>query len=75
MNITASELNKHTGRAINQSLQSPLIIEKAGHPTVVMMSYELYKEMENLMWLTAAERAESNEPLASRAEVDEFMNS
>lgn len=75
MHITASELNKHTGRTITKALQNPVIIDKAGEPTVVMLSYQLFRMMEDQAWLNAAEYAKEHDTLASKEEVAEFMES
>ncbi len=75
MHITASELNKHTGRTITNALQNPVIVDKAGEPTVVVMSYQLFRLMEDQAWLNAAEYAMENDTPASRKDVDDFMRS
>ncbi|MBX3487349.1 MAG: type II toxin-antitoxin system Phd/YefM family antitoxin [Candidatus Paracaedibacteraceae bacterium] len=69
MHITASELNKHTGRTITHALQNPVIVDKAGEPTVVVMSYQLFRLMEDQAWHNAAEYAKEHDEWASDEEV------
>ena len=69
MHITASELNKHTGRTINKALHSPIIVVKSGEPTVVVLSYQLFRLMEDQAWLNAAEYAKEHDEWASDEEV------
>lgn len=70
MHITASELNKHTGRTITRALQNPVIVDKAGEPTVVVLSYQLFKMMEDQAWYNAAQYAAENDEWASDEEVN-----
>ncbi len=73
MHIAATELNKNTGRVINMALQGPVIIEKAGHPTVVMISYEHFLELEDVFWGSAAEGIEKNAQWLSAEESNKFL--
>ena len=60
MHISATELNKHPGAILNAALREPVVIEKSGRSSVVMVSYEYYLELENAFWGARAESAEKS---------------
>ena len=70
MKTTATELNKHPGKYINQSLKEPVIIERSGHPVAVMVSYERYMELEDVYWGELAGSAEQEKSLSKKASMD-----
>src|SRR5207247_386497 len=43
--IQATELNRKAGTILQKASQEPIIIEKSGHPIVVMLAYETYLEL------------------------------
>jgi len=51
MKASATELNKHPGKYLNQAIKEPVIIERAGHPTAVLVSYERYMQLEDAFWV------------------------
>lgn len=62
MKATATELNKHPGKYINQAMREPVIVERSGRPVAVMVSFERYMQLEDAYWgelATAADREES----------------
>lgn len=50
MNASATDLNRHSGKYIDQAIKEPVIIEKSGQPVVVMVSYEHYIKLEDAYW-------------------------
>ncbi|MFT3741248.1 MAG: type II toxin-antitoxin system Phd/YefM family antitoxin [Gammaproteobacteria bacterium] len=62
MKATATELNKHPGKYIDQALREPVIVERSGRPAVVMVSYDRYVQLEDAYWgelATAADQEQS----------------
>jgi prevent-host-death family protein len=77
MNISATELNKHTGTYLYFVMKEPVIIEKTGHPLAVMLSYERYKELELLedkYWGEKAKKAEKSAEWVNAKESMDFLN-
>lgn len=50
MKASATDLNKHSGKYINQAIKEPVVIEKAGQPVAVIVSYEHYIKLEDAYW-------------------------
>ena len=50
MNISATELNKNPGKIIDQALREPIVINKQGRPTVVLVDYEYFTKLEDDYW-------------------------
>lgn len=73
MNISASELNKRSGTILETAIRETVIIEKAGRPSVVMMSYHRYKELEEVFWGTLAEKIDQTAQFASSEESLDFL--
>ncbi len=73
MKATATELNKHPGKYLTQTLKEPVIIEKAGHPFAVMVSYEHYIKLEDAYWGERATLADQEKSLGVKASSD-FLN-
>ena len=71
MKISATELNKHSGRILNMALKEPVIIEKNEYPTAVILSYDRFRELEDAFWGKAAEAVEKN---ATWLAADESLN-
>lgn len=70
MRASATELNKHPGVYINQSLTEPVIIERSGRPVAVMVSYERYMILEDAYWGERALLADNEESLGAKASLD-----
>lgn len=73
MNISATELNKHSGRILNMALKEPVIIEKNEFPTAVILSYDRFKELEDAFWGRGAEAVEKNAVWLSAEESSQFL--
>ncbi|MBM3610863.1 MAG: type II toxin-antitoxin system prevent-host-death family antitoxin [Alphaproteobacteria bacterium] len=71
MHISATELNKRPGAMLDNAMREPVIIEKSGNPSVVMVSYQRYKELEDAFW---GGMAEALEKTASWASPEESLN-
>lgn len=66
MNISATALNKRPGTYLEEAIKAPVIIEKSGRPTVVMVSYERYEQLENAYWGELATRADKEKSLSAK---------
>ncbi len=73
MHIPATELNKRPGRYLETALEEPVIVEKMGRPSVVMVSYKRYQELEDTFWGTLAEASESQAEWMSPEETLQFL--
>ncbi len=73
MSITATELNKNPGKIIDAARREPVIIEKMGRPSVVMLSYERFRELEDAYWGNAAEEAAQDPQWLSSKETEAFL--
>lgn len=74
MNITATHLNKHSGKYITQSQREPIIIEKSGHPVAVIVSYDHYVKMEDAYWGEKAILSEQEQSIGAKESM-EFLKS
>jgi prevent-host-death family protein len=70
MKATATELNKHPGKYLNQAIKEPVIVERSGHPAVVMVSYERYIQLEDAYWGELAIIADKEKSLGKKATMD-----
>lgn len=70
MEATATELNKHPGKYINQSMREPVIVKRSGHPITVMVSYERYMQLEDAYWGELATIADKEKSLGAKATMD-----
>jgi prevent-host-death family protein len=66
MKATATELNKHPGKYINQAIKEPVIIERSGQPVAVMVSYERYIQLEDAYWGELATEADKEKSLGPK---------
>lgn len=73
MHITATELNKRPGMTLESALREPVIIEKSGRPSVVMVSYERYRELEDAFWGSMAEQNQKTADWLSAEESAQFL--
>jgi prevent-host-death family protein len=67
MKATATELNKHPGKYINQAIKEPVIVERSGRPVAVMVSYERYIQLEDAYWGELATAADQEKSLGKKA--------
>ncbi len=49
MNISSREFHFHKGKYFEEAISEPVIIEKNGRPSIVIVSYKWYLEAEKLM--------------------------
>lgn len=70
MKATATELNKHPGKYINQAIKEPVIIERSGQPVAVMVSYERYTQLEDAYWGELATAADKEKSLGNKKSMD-----
>lgn len=73
MNMSATELNKHPGQAMQAAMRGPVIIEKTGRPSVVMVSYEHFLELEDAFWGLAAKERDKNAEWLSAKDSGDFL--
>jgi prevent-host-death family protein len=73
--VTATYAKQNFGACVAEAAKQPVIIEKSGRASVVMLSYEEFlrlSELEDAAWLRRAEQAAASGYL-SVDESDEFM--
>jgi prevent-host-death family protein len=73
--VNATYAKQNFGACIADAIKQPVVIEKSGRPTVVMISYEEYQrlsELEDAMWLQRAQAAAAGGYLSAE-ESDDFM--
>ena len=73
--VTATYAKQNFGACVAEAAKQPVIIEKSGRASVVMLSYEEFQrlsELEDAAWLRRAEQAAS-EGYLSAEESDNFM--
>ena len=73
--VNATYAKQNFGACVADAARHPVVIEKSGRPTVVMISYEEFQrlnELENAMWLQRAQDAAGGGYLSSD-ESDGFM--
>ncbi|MCC8368694.1 MAG: type II toxin-antitoxin system Phd/YefM family antitoxin [Rickettsia endosymbiont of Oxypoda opaca] len=75
MNISATELNKNPGKIIDQALREPIIVNKQGRPTVVLVDYKYFIKLEDDYWGKAATNIEQQPQWLSAKESDKFLKS
>jgi prevent-host-death family protein len=71
MNISATELNKRPGTYLEKALRVPVVVEKSGRPSIVLISYDRFIELENFFWGEAVKEVEKDQKFLS---VDESQN-
>jgi prevent-host-death family protein len=78
--VTATELKNQTGRQIEAALTSPVVVNKAHRPVVVLISYEAfqhYQALEDRYWGELAKEASEEGFLTAKASgalLDEMLN-
>ena len=74
MHISSTELNRRPGAILEAAIRGePVVIEKSGNPSVVMVSYQRYQELEDAFWGTQAETLEKAADWASAEESLNFL--
>ncbi|HJD67943.1 MAG TPA: type II toxin-antitoxin system Phd/YefM family antitoxin [Rickettsia endosymbiont of Bembidion lapponicum] len=73
MNISATELNKNPGKIIDQALREPIVINKQGRPTVVLVDYEYFTKLEDDYWGKAAKNITEQPEWLSAKESEKFL--
>ncbi len=73
MHISSTELNRRPGAVLEAAIREPVVIEKSGHPSVVMVSYQHYQELEDAFWGTLAETLEKTAEWESAEESLSFL--
>ena len=66
MHISATALNKRPGTYLEKAIKDPVVIEKSGRPTVVMLSYERYEQLEDAFWGELAAKADKEKSLSAK---------
>lgn len=74
MKASATELNKHPGKYINQAIKEPVIIERSGTPVAVMVSYERYIQLEDAYWGELAIAADKEKSLGHKKTKDFLLS-
>jgi len=70
MRATATELNKHPGRYLDEAIREPVIIERSGRPAAVIVSYERYIQLEDAYWGERAIKADQEVSLDTKTTMD-----
>jgi len=70
MNISATELNKRPGAYLSEAIREPVVIEKSGKPTAVLLSYDRFMELEDAYWGEKALRSDQERSLSSKQSHD-----
>jgi prevent-host-death family protein len=65
VHISATELNKRPGTYLAAAIREPIIIEKTGQPSVVLVSYDRYEELEDAYWGELATEADKEKSLGT----------
>ena len=61
MRTNATSLKNHLGKYLQSSIKEPVIIEKSGHPSAVLISYDEFEKLslyEDFYWSMLAAQAE-----------------
>ena len=76
LNVSAKEAQNHFGELMIKAIKEPVIINKYGKPSAVLMSheeYERFSSIEDLYWEMEAKKASLNGFL-SKEESQDFLN-
>lgn len=61
MRINATSLKNHLGKYLESSIKEPVIVEKSGRPSAVLISYDEFEKLsqyEDFYWSMLASQAE-----------------
>ena len=72
--VSATELNIHTGQVLQQAIRAPIIIEKTGRPTAVVLSYDYFIELEDSFFGKIAEDREKDASWLSKQASQDFLH-
>ena len=75
--VNSREAQNHFGELMSKAVKEPIVINKHGRPSAVLMSHEEYEKFllfEDLYWLLRAKEASSNGFL-SKEESTSFLSS
>lgn len=72
--ISATELNKHPGQILQLAQRSPVIIEKVGQPSAVIISYEYFQELEDYYFGSIAKNRDEIGEYLTIEESENFLN-
>lgn len=70
MHISATDLKNKLGEYLEASIREPVIVEKSGRPSAVVISYQEFKrllELEDKIWAMRALEAEKHGYLGPEA--------
>ncbi|NNM59000.1 MAG: type II toxin-antitoxin system Phd/YefM family antitoxin [Legionellales bacterium] len=70
MKATATELNKHPGKYLDQAIKEPVVVERSGRPVAVLVSYERYIQLEDSYWGELAVAADREKSIGTKATMD-----
>lgn len=74
--VSATEAKNHFGNLIDKTRTGPVLIEKQGRPSAVLISpedYARFEAIEDMYWVLKAELAEKNGYLSPK-ESEDFLN-
>lgn len=74
MQATATELNKHPGKYLNEAIKEPVVIERSGRPVAVIVSYERYIQLEDAYWGESAVAADKEKSLGTKKSMDFLLD-
>lgn len=77
MNVNATELKNRLGKYLEASIKEPVIIDKSGRKIAVIISYDLYQELqaiEDAYWAEKAVEAEKSGYLGTADSMRELAN-
>jgi antitoxin Phd len=63
MRTTATDLKNHLGRYLETAIEEPVIVEKSGRPSAVLVSFSKFEKLsqyEDFYWGEMAKRAETS---------------
>jgi len=71
--ISATKLNKHPGQILQLAQRSPVIIEKVGRPSAVMISYKYFQELEDYYFGSVAKGRDETGEYLTVEESENFL--
>ncbi len=73
MHISSTNLKNKLGQYLEAAIKEPVIIEKNGRPTSVVISYDEYQRflaLEDKLWVTEALEAEKEGYLGTKKSIE-----
>ena len=71
--VSATELNKHSGQILQMAQRKPVIIEKVGQPSAVIISYEYFQELEDYYFGSTAKNIDQTGKYVAVKESEDFL--